>query len=536
MLGFTLKNCFTNKQQCLKTSIFCITNMKGIMVTRHQTSTKNIINPKAELLVKLLNVSEDKAMYFLTNPKTDRRPIEKITKTYEICLKYGFGDVFDIARLLPITASILERRINYFQEFGFTKLPLCIILTSTGGAKYTIQEFQAKNLLPAGVDVVAKNIFNILNNPPPDFPCSDLLEKSKSLYEYRSVSMKHYLKWRLKYTEKESSKLIKDNKLVRYLPIKSVEQTIDFLEYELVVPNTLIKSNCHLLFREAVSLRQLLIAYRKLFGNDLNAIVRRNPKILLINPNLIPGRLEILKKYGVEESVLKTYPSALLLSKKTLESRLEEIHSIPELRGFLHHTRFLLLIMYTNKVMKRLQLMKAHNVKSISISTLSSSEVFFNKQLRAGLVRAKGTDCVQFLSKKIGISEAIVHQYLQRNQMWLHAPFIDVVNMYYFLRGRNYTNEDILNNIQILLYKSFRVGELLEKIDSDESEKSNNWTPSQKLALCVYYIEKKYHFSGGGVLEDIPDQRLLTSNPITPDEVLRETEFEQHKRHKKKPL
>ncbi|XP_046468719.1 transcription termination factor 5, mitochondrial [Neodiprion pinetum] len=526
MLGFTLKNWLTNNQQCLKTTIFHVTKMTQISATienQCNNSTTNATVEKMKFLVKLLKIDTREARHYLkANQLLRMVPNEQIAETYALCLKYGIGnEVKDIIGVISLKASTLERRITYFQELGCTKLLANILKPFMTGCEYSLQQFQDWNLLPADVDI-AKNIFSVLNKPPPDVPCLDSLKKSNSIHTYRSICLEHYLKWRLEYTEKELSKLTAVIQKFRYFSIRSIEEVIDCLENELEFSKAKIKQANFLLRADATNIKQLLTTYKQVAGSDMKPLLIKNPKLLDVKADLIPARLEILKKHGVTESALKVYPTILLLSKETIESRLKEIQSIPELRGFLDHQRLLLLILYLRKAKDRLQFMKEHNVKSISLFTLSSSSVYFNRQLEEGLVRAKGTDLLQFLSKNTGASQASIHRSLQKNSMWLHAPFIHVVDTYFYLIERNYTNEDILNNVHVLLYKSSRVEQVLEKIESDESEKSNNWSPSQKLALCVYYIEKKFHFSGLGVLEDTPEQHLLTSDQVTKNQVLKE--------------
>lgn len=76
----------------------------------------------------------------------------------------------------------------------------------------------------------------------------------------------------------------------------------------------------------------------------------------------------------------------------------------------------------------------------------------FPRFARDGTDRTKGRDIVVYLSNVIKKDENAIRSLLSRHPNWCHIPVIHIKQCFDFLKGLEFTNEDIYKNIHLLLY------------------------------------------------------------------------------------
>lgn len=74
------------------------------------------------------------------------------------------------------------------------------------------------------------------------------------------------------------------------------------------------------------------------------------------------------------------------------------------------------------------------------------------RYVREGCDRTKGKDTAHFLKAMFGEGGEAALQKIKRHPNWFHVPIVQMKDTVEALVKRQYTNEDILDNVHILLY------------------------------------------------------------------------------------
>lgn len=117
-------------------------------------------------------------------------------------------------------------------------------------------------------------------------------------------------------------------------------------------------------------------------------------------------------------------------------------------------------------------------------------------------------------------TENEIRSVLSRHPNWCHVPLLDVKKSLDYLQSSGYKNKDILNNLHLILYPIARIEEKLVLIKEERmnienlSVDSSKLMPSELLGLCLYLIERDFHFTGDGIWSD-PAQTTMEANNIS---------------------
>ena len=164
------------------------------------------------------------------------------------------------------------------------------------------------------------------------------------------------------------------------------------------------------------------------------------------------------------------------------------------------------------------------------------------------------------LKAEFNKEESDIRKTLSRHPHWCHVPSVTVKQSFIHLRRIGYSVEAIYSNIHILLYTVYvdcylsqnfathlvvffflfffsdRINVQLKKLNSSndgavEEESSTNFKnlpEDVQLRLCIYYIEREFHFTGDGIWMETSNVQQ-TENFLPPVPELPVTLMKQYK-------
>lgn len=127
----------------------------------------------------------------------------------------------------------------------------------------------------------------------------------------------------------------------------------------------------------------------------------------------------------------------------------------------------------------------------------------------SGRDKTKGYDVLQFLDHEFDVDKEELYKILNRHPNWRCVPAVDVKQAIEYLRSQNFSDQDMLDNIHLLLYPVFRIQQKLSSLMELRTkngerhyiagEPLSELSNSKLLNLCFYYIEAEFNFSGDGM-------------------------------------
>lgn len=345
---------------------------------------------------------------------------------------------------------------------------------------------------------------------------SDIGE-SVSLNELRRTVLNIYLKDELGMSNEDITKLWKVYSRLRHRNFQSIVKMMDILLNDIHFSKERIINNAFVLYAEPENLTRLLQEVPRIGSLEIREILLRRPKIIMQNCDTILDTIGHVKSFLIAEESISSCLEILTLSADTVYSRLVELTHISEFNVLRDNPRVLRLIHFQNKALARLDYLKKLKIKCVSLNVLSSSSEAFEKYAREGMDKTKGKDIVYYVAKACKMDVTNVRNILCRHPNWCHVPIITTKTTIDFLRYKKFTMQEMAENIVLLLYPISRIepklNALMEwKAESSDSNKISGVafsaiSNSKLLALCLYFIESEFHFSGDGIWDtEKPDR------------------------------
>lgn len=481
---------------------------------RHDKTVLDSAN--ADFLVRLLGVEQSTALTHLRNHKPFKRiPHSRITEAYEICVKHGLDKTTLSADpyILILRPYALEQRISLLKDLGYPKILPHMIKTFYSMMNLTVKDLKEQKLLPADADVT-KNLLNCLHEPPPHVPSIRSLPDDHTASAIHFQVLSHYLLWKLDLTREHLNRIMFSRVRLKHQSLSILKRTFDVLENDFGLPKKKIGRNHFLLSRDPSNTERMLKEIKYIGTLDTKSMLLKYPRLLHVKVEMMQEKLKVLKEFGINDNCVSTSPDVLTLSCKNIAKRLQELETHPELKAHRTNPRFLALLIHFPSVLRRMEILKNLNVRCASLHILSTSQTLFKRYILVGTDRTKGIDLVKFLSYELEVDSKSIQASLKRHPLWCQIPFLHVQETFTFLKENNYSNQDILNNIQIVIYRRALVEKELHNIDCGRYDESWDFTPSKKLALCLYNMEKAYHFSGNGVWNCHEDEEEQNSQSL----------------------
>ncbi|KAL2714604.1 hypothetical protein V1478_015789 [Vespula squamosa] len=471
---------------------FSESELRNILLKSFTVPSKNID--------ELLNLYSEKILAI---------PKKKIIKNCEICCKYGVitKTVENILTCLSINSHFFKHRLFLLQEMGATKIDINVVWRLSYYLNLPANKFKKRMKIPMEQHIMI-NMVSYINENLSDVPPLHLLDESLPVYMYYEQCFSYYIKNKFGFDDmslKHKGRKFKSFRLMTKLINIFIESYGLDLEY--IRNHLIILDMCPNQVQSALeNLKDIKIA-----NFTFHDIFKRFHEIILCDPENIKKLLESFKKYELDNKILLSCLRIFTIKNEDFVNKMDTLLTIPDLRVWCKTPRILFFIVRKNVVNERIEFFRKNdNIKWINSYLLTSDKTYFEKYNRGEFSFSKKKKYIEYiLDKELGIKSKDLINKFQQHPYWNRVSFVDLDNTLCTIK-ENFSREDICNNIHIILYPWSIINKVLKSIQ--ESDKYSKYTPSQQLALCLYFMEKDNHFTGDGIWNIMEEERQLKDN------------------------
>ncbi|KAF4520185.1 hypothetical protein B566_EDAN003897, partial [Ephemera danica] len=394
-------------------------------------------------------LNNHKILKFVKDPVIE----ESSRKLTEMGMTYA--DIHKCPNVLGLRATSIINYSELLNECGFTKINTGEIMHAKMIMKKSIYQLKLYGYLPQSLKVVP----HILNQIP-DLPTKVAIkiqnmieaydENSTSLTELHRLVRLHYLRWLFNSDAETINRIIETYYRIKNRSICGTVQTVKLLT-EMGFSHELILRNGYLLHGYPSVMQETLQKLPTLAGMPILDVVLKNPRFLLLNTQTFINTQNLLKEFGISDEAISRCIRIFTLSTETIRERIIRTLENPFFGCMRQHPRFLLLVLHSRLVSKRLELLQQMNMKCYSLQLVSaSSEIAFE---RSNLRNA-----------------------LNRHPHWHHIPVNVVHSTLMLLARRGFYVEHIRRSVQILIYPTEQVEETLDSMTYHKPEDAQDWS------------------------------------------------------------
>nr|XP_033341567.1 transcription termination factor 5, mitochondrial isoform X2 [Megalopta genalis] len=354
---------------------------------------------------------------------------------------------------LKLEPRILTNRILLLEEIGVTTVSLDHIYGFSSSMRKTLKSFKQRYNMPPETDIV-KNMLNSVGKSPLSSNALKLQGRAKTA-DYYILTMTYYKTFYLKVYNKP----LLSSAVFKYQSFRQLTGLVDILKTKFQIDKDFLDRHPFLLTLHLDDVNHFLNEFEdiKIHGASMVDLVKKFPRLLQYDISNIKALRALFEELNVQEHAVYSNLQILGMEKDSFVKR--------------------------------------------SIEPLTHPRVARKKYLQFLLNEAFGKDAMQCVSS------------ITRHPHWKNIPFSVMYKMIIYLK-ENYTLEDILPNIHLILYPLSTVKKMIETVDKEYSLRNKlDYTNSQRLALCLYMLEKSYHFSGDAVWKTLyPEESSNKTN------------------------
>ena len=261
-----------------------------------------------------------------------------------------------------------------------------------------------------------------------------------------------------------------------------------------------VLNNPLLLVHDPSHLLEIVDKVKCLAGRSLQEMAKQRTKILQNSAESLLKISSILAKYGVEESNISCYPEVYTLSPDTVEERLHELYTDPDLIPFRRNPRVGRLLYLFKRLKKRLAVVQSLGIPGggPSLNLITETEPKFLRYVN-NHVKWKGDDIFNFLIGNYfpDKTEKEVRAQLIKHPHWLEVPLRNMHEvMDLLLNQMKLSKETIFDALPIVLYSPTTVESTIDVvIAGGHADPSDSFF----LHMVLYFMEKGHHFKGDGI-------------------------------------
>jgi len=262
---------------------------------------------------------------------------------------------------------------------------------------------------------------------------------------------------------------------------------------------------------EPSNLQDLLGEPQLLPDNDTRRFLLKNPYICCIDVDMVRENLSNLLRFGFPSTVIMDNAKLVCRPPAELLEKLEQVEEYPEMCVFYHNPKFMDLFDRLDTISIRLEALRAADRKNISLHLLSEyNDSQFIKALQNGRRWRLPDEGAQFLSYHTGKTWREVHSQLRVHPHKDKFTIENLKKVMDLLLKWNFSKLQIFNGLALILYPPGRIAHEIETLASrPEMQPFTTFRNNpQILQVILYYIEKKYHFTGRGIFDDLPDKTI----------------------------
>ncbi|KAH9634062.1 hypothetical protein HF086_001264 [Spodoptera exigua] len=481
-----------------------------------RSSATNVVTThNVKSLSKYLSLTESKAHYLcMKYPILTKMSNENLESLMNTVNELGFSchSLIEEPTLFATLPVTLKFRYKVLNECGIQNITISTLSSYLKIIKQMkVGELKSLEYLHPHINV-ENRLASYMTQWPTSLTSiiSEDIEKS-TLYTLRLKIIQRYLELVLDLTNDEFYRGVTTYPTIKHRPLEHINETLKILQLQIMIPNHKIKSNLYLIHVDPENLKNIIHNFRSIGGIDIKEIIRMHPKLALRNCSTLVEIRNILEEYGISSEAQRRCFGIYTLAPETVRERIETAKNIPEFSTFINHPRFLKMIYYNTKAIKRLNKLYSSNKKCVSLNVLSGSSAHYEVFEKApGDRLGKGKDLLFWISQSFGKKFNVTHirNLIKRHPYWINTPVLQVKSVYDHLSIK-FSDQDIYENCPILLYPWKKICAALNVIEKkitqeqiptvQENFSYQALSKSQKLSLVLYLLEKKHYFSGNGV-------------------------------------
>ncbi|CAL7937765.1 unnamed protein product [Xylocopa violacea] len=400
-----------------------------------------------------------------------------------------------LPRCLMLEPMVMRNRILILQEMGVKHIGLHHIFRFPASMRKSITKFKESH------DISSKKRMKYRKSG-----------SKKVIFVNNNTRIGDYYKMYALYYKtsylKLCDELLYKNRKFKYQSFRDISKLLHILKTGFQFDMKFLKKNPYLMNLDVDNVEEFLIKFKyvNINGKCIIEIIRKYPRILFQDSDKIEEFLQLYKILGLSDESIASYINVLFMNKGTFVERYTNITKRHELAVWLNHPRILSIIYNYKTVLNRVDSLRSLNhLNTANINTYLSHKKDFLRFVEGDICHTAMQKFLMYiLRKELGEDKIPLINSIRRHPHWKHVSLLDVETMLRYLK-KYYTVEDICQNIHIVLYPRSNVIDVLNSVYTEYSLQNTgyNFTSTQYLALCLYKLEKQYHFSGDAIWQTV---------------------------------
>ncbi|XP_076759361.1 mitochondrial transcription termination factor 5 [Xylocopa sonorina] len=409
-----------------------------------------------------------------------------------------------LPQCLMLQPMIMKNRILILREMGAKDIGLDHIFRFPASMRKSTKKFKELHNIPTKEDIM-KTLFvktDLLKHKPniSSIKCVNSITRTGDYYE---MCLSYYKTFYLKLCDG----LFYKSRKLKYQSFREISKLLDVLKTGCQFDMNFLKKNRYLLNLDVDDVEKFLneFKYINIDGKGIIDIVRKCPRILFHDTDEIKELLQLYKVLGLSDQSIISHLNVMSMNRETFLERYTNITKRRELAMWLQHPRILPMIYNYKIVLDRADFLRSLNhLTAVNINTYLSSKKFFLRFVEGDVSHtAMRKYLLYILRKELGEDKVSIIHSIRRHPYWKNVSLLHVEIMLRYLK-KYYTIEDICLNIHIILYPRSKVIDVLNSVYKEYSpQEGYDFAPTQYLALCLYKLEKKHHFSGDAIWQTV---------------------------------
>ncbi|CAK9824365.1 Transcription termination factor 5, mitochondrial [Anthophora retusa] len=488
----------------------------------------------SNLLTKHLNLSPNGIKKLNTLEKDvciTKIPENQIIRSCKILqnMNVDLEQVEFLASCLKLQPIIIKNRIAILKEMGVKSISLKHIYRFPEAMRKSLKSFKIMYDIPVNEDIMQNLVQYLRMMTNKDYESPIEIKSTTRAGDFYEMCMLYY---KTIYLNLRDPSFYKNRKL-KYQSFTEMFKLINVLKTKCKFDDEFLKDHPYLLNLDADNIEEFLTELKSFNrnGKDIYDFIKKFPRTLFSEVSKAKELIELYNLLGIPPQALSSYATAFKMEKEVFLERYINIANRCDLSIWLQHRRVLSMVYYYKMVINRATyLTLLSNLYNPNIQTFLSNKIYFSRFTEGEIFyTAIKKHLLYILRKELGEDKTYVIDAIMRHPYWKHVSLVHIDRMLRCLK-KYYSVDDICINVHIILYPRSKVVKVLNLLRQEYSlENGYKFTPAQYLALCLYKLEKKYHFSGDAVWQtmqtNMPNYNSNTFKDLSPNESDRFVEY-----------
>ncbi|KAJ8684107.1 hypothetical protein QAD02_019899 [Eretmocerus hayati] len=394
---------------------------------------------------------------------------------------------------------VIDKKIKILQELGVPTVTWQQINNFTLGMNLPVHTFKSNVGIGRNVNLARKIFSSHLQKPKTFWMELDQVSEETVMRTFCIQCTVKYVQSEVRLSD-EKLKAISAEKDHHpfYNSLRLLERMLKLLKNQLHFEDSLIEENISLLQYHPEYAESVVKILQDEFKDDALKILRKYPSILKSDPENLRKLIHTLKKYELTSNIFSYGLQIFKMDAKELVRRVEYLLHNPYTLVFQKHRNFMSLVKCLPLIIPKLNYLQARNHKFTTIHTLTHSSS--NMDQLCTVKRMYNRNLISFFETQFQKDGMELLNSIKRHP---HYRLVSLVQMYetsVYLK-EHFPMDTIIRHIYSTLYEKSHLKSAHEALLQDPE--NQDLRPDQLLAMCIYKLEEKYHFTGEGVFREM---------------------------------